>query len=228
MVYGAFRNRGRRGQPAAEDVVDAHGRVVGRERHPRGVGKYPEAAAQPREHRRGIPCVEIPGQQHRFAACVGGLQDQGQRCVPVFGRERKVGDAYRVVREFRHEQYPGLFAPRERDAAYGERLGARQQPDAVASAREADGAAERGVHTRHPPQFTGDVTPVRAQRGAVQFLQRHQVGRFAQDDPGDAADVLYVVDADAVADVVGHQFETLGPLCAGGSQAAADGQHEGA
>ena len=68
------------------------------------------------------------------------------------------------------------------------------------------------------------ITPVHAQCAAVQLLLRLQGGRLAQDDPGDAADVLYVVDADAVADVVGHQFQALLPLCACGSQAAADGQ----
>ena len=124
-------------------------------------------------------------------------------------------DADHIAGKFRHQQHARLFAPRKRDAAHRERLGARQQPDAVASAVVINRAAEAGVHARHPAQLFGDEAAVHASRHAVHLLQGHHVGRDPADDLGDAAEVLYVVRSAAVSDVVTHEFHGRGLRCAG-------------
>ena len=109
----------------------------------------------------------------------------------------------------------GAIASRKRNAAHRERLGARQQPDAVTSAVVINRAAETGVHARHPAQLFGDEAAVHASRHAVHLLQGHHVGRDPADDLGDAAEVLYVVRSAAVSDVVTHEFHGRGLRCAG-------------
>lgn len=147
----------------------------------------------------------------------------GQRRALVLGRKREVGDADHVVGKLGDEQYAGLFASRKRDAAHGERFVARQQADAVGAAVVVDGAAETGVHARHFTQLPGDEASGHASGHAVQFLKGHDVGGRAVDDLRHAAEILNIVDAAAVADVVTHKFQGRLPLRAGAQQQAAHG-----
>lgn len=133
----------------------------------------------------------------------------GSEGALVLVRERKVGHAEPAFGEFGHQQHPRLLASGQRNAPQGERLLAREQGDAVTSALEVDGTAEPGVHAGEPSEFGGDEAALGAACGAVDLLQRYEVGSRAADDVGCARKVAHVVRTDAVADVVAHQDDVM-------------------
>lgn len=82
---------------------------------------------------------------------------------------------------------------------------------------------KRACMPGHFAQLPGDEASGHASGHAVQFLQGHDVGSRAVDHLGHAPEILDVVDAAAVADVVTHKFQGRLPLRAGAQQQAAHG-----